>query len=165
MKIDSSTIDTVHSSRFLLRLAVCQSATKWVRSLDWLNAFSAICRLFDRVSSRFYFIFFNQNNQHGQDVRIELVAFKICLFFDKILCENDNKTTKSKMRLPAMDTLRKVAFYTAVAGISGCVYLQIKATSSIGQSPYFRAAFKTLRADPSKIHIDRFRNIRAVFGN
>lgn len=100
-----------------------------------------------------FILFFNQNNQHGQEcIRIELVAFGIVLFIDKILCDNENTTRKSKMRLPAMDTLRKIAVYTAVVGISGCVYLQIKATSTIGQSPYFRAAFKTLRADPSKIY-------------
>lgn len=48
-----------------------------------------------------------------------------------------------------MQTLRGVAVVTALAGISGCVYLQIKATDNIGQSPFFREAFKILRADES----------------
>lgn len=55
------------------------------------------------------------------------------------------------MRLPSMEALRNVAVYAGVLGIGGCVYLQIKLTNTISQSPYFRAAFKTLRTDPSKI--------------
>lgn len=53
------------------------------------------------------------------------------------------------MRLPSMDTLRNIALMTGFAGISGCVYLQIKAADTIGKSSFFRAAFKVLRADPS----------------
>lgn len=48
-----------------------------------------------------------------------------------------------------MDTLRNIAIFTGFAGISGCVYLQIKAVDTIGKSSFFRAAFKVLRADPS----------------
>lgn len=51
------------------------------------------------------------------------------------------------MKLPSMQTLRGIAVVTGLAGISGCVYLQLKATQNIGNSPFFREAFKILRAD------------------
>lgn len=53
------------------------------------------------------------------------------------------------MVLPSMETLKNIAILTGFAGISGCVYLQIKAANTLSQSPFFRAAFKALRADPS----------------
>lgn len=51
------------------------------------------------------------------------------------------------MNLPSMNTLWKIAAYTGVGGITVAVILQLKKQEQVSGSPYFREAFKVLRAN------------------
>lgn len=50
-----------------------------------------------------------------------------------------------------MQTLRSIAVLTAVGGVGGIVILRRKHLDEIAGSPYFREAFKILRAHPGTV--------------
>lgn len=55
------------------------------------------------------------------------------------------------MSQPSLNTLKKIALYTGLGGITAMVIISLKAQDKVSESPYFREAFKVLRAHEGKL--------------
>lgn len=57
------------------------------------------------------------------------------------------------MKLPSMQTLQKIALYTGAVGLTAAVLVQLNRQEKVAESPYFREAFKVLRAHEGNITV------------